>query len=70
MIKANLIGLCDTDVNEILTVCHVNNNECVVSIKVNELSNESREKILAVLNEHFSKIGIQELANKLLDMNY
>lgn len=70
MIKTNLVTLCNTDANEILTVCHVNNNECVVSFKVNELSNDDQEKILAILNAHFSKICVQELANKLLNPNY
>jgi hypothetical protein len=70
MIKANLVTLCNSDVNEILAVCHVNNNECMVSFKVNELSKDDQEKILAILNDHFSKICIQELANKLIDLNY
>jgi hypothetical protein len=70
MIKANLVTLCNADTNEILTVCNINNNECTVSFKVNELSKDDQEKILAILNAHFSKICIQELANKLLNPNY
>lgn len=67
MINANLIGLCNIDANSIMSVCHVNNNECVVDIRMNELSKEHQDKILAILNEHFSTLGTKDLANKLLD---
>jgi hypothetical protein len=41
----------------------------MVSFEVDELSQEDQDKILAVLNDHFDKLGIAELANKLL-INY
>jgi hypothetical protein len=69
MINANLIGLCNIDANSVMAVCHINNNECVVDIKMNELSTENQDKILEILNQHFSTLGTKDLANKLLD-NY
>ena len=69
MIKAKLVGLCNSSCHEIDAVVNINNNESVVSFSISELSQEDRDKILAVLNDHFDKLGIAELANKLL-INY
>jgi hypothetical protein len=67
MIKARLVALCD--VNFVDAVVNINNNESLVSFQINELSQEARDKILAVLNDHFDNLGIAELANKIL-VNY
>jgi hypothetical protein len=69
MIKAKLVGLCNSSCHEIDAVVNINNNESVVSFSISELSQEDQDKILAVLNDHFDKLGIAELANKLL-INY
>jgi len=69
MIKAKLVGLCNSSCHEIDAVVNINNNESVVSFSISELSQEDQDKILVVLNDHFDKLGIAELANKLL-INY
>jgi hypothetical protein len=69
MVKAKLVGLCNSSAHEIDAVVNINNNESIVSFSIDELSQESRDKILAVLNDHFDGLGIAELANKLL-INY
>ena len=68
MIKAKLVGLLNGS-TKLDAVVNINNNESMVSFEVDELSQEDRDKILAVLNDHFDKLGIAELANKLL-INY
>ena len=69
MVKAKLVGLCNSSAHEIDAVVNINNNESIVSFSIDELSQESRDKILAGLNDHFDGLGIAELANKLL-INY
>jgi hypothetical protein len=68
MIKAKLVGLLNGS-TKLDAVVNINNNESMVSFEVDELSQEDQDKILAVLNDHFDKLGIAELANKLL-INY
>lgn len=70
MVKAKLVGLCNSSAHEIDAVVNINNNESIVSFSIDELSQESRDKILAVLNDHFDGLGIAELANKILPTNY
>ena len=69
MVKAKLVGLCN-GTTRFDAVVHINNNESVVSFEVDELSQEAKDKILAVLNDHFDSLGIAELANKILPTNY
>jgi hypothetical protein len=68
MIKAKLVGLLNGS-TKLDAVVNINNNESMVSFEVDELSQEDQDKILAILNDHFDKLGIAELANKLL-INY
>ena len=69
MIKAKLVGLLNGS-TRFDCVVNINNNESIVSFSIDELSQESRDKILAVLNDHFDGLGIAELANKILPTNY
>ena len=68
MIKAKLVALLNGS-TKLDAVVNINNNESMVSFEVDELSQESQDKILAVLNDHFDNLGIAELANKIL-INY
>lgn len=68
MTKVQLIGISNMG-NNINAVVHINNNESLINFKIDELSQEAQDKILAILTDHFDKLGIAELANKLL-INY
>jgi len=69
MIKVKLVALGNM-YSKIDAIAHINNHETMVSFEMDELSQDSQDKILAVLNDHFDNLGIAELANKILPTNY
>jgi hypothetical protein len=67
MVKVQLVGISNMG-NNLNAVVHINNNESLLNFKIDELSRESQDKILAILTDHFDGLGITELTNKLTEV--
>jgi hypothetical protein len=66
MTKIQLVGISNMG-NNLNAVVHINNNESLLNFKIDELSRESQDKILAILTDHLDGLGITELTNKLTE---
>jgi hypothetical protein len=67
MTKVQLIGISQMG-NNLNAVVHINNNEGLLNFKIDDLSRESQDKILAILTDYFDGLGITELTNKLTEV--
>lgn len=67
MTKVQLVGISNMG-NNINAVVHINNNESLLNFKIDELSQEAKDSILAILSDHFDGLGITELTNKLTEV--
>ena len=66
MVKVQLVGISNMG-NNLNAVVHFNNNESLLNFKIDDLSQESQDKILAILTDYFDGLGITELTNKLTE---
>ena len=67
MVKVQLVGISNMG-NNINAVVHFNNNEGLLNFKIDDLSQESQDKILSILTDYFDGLGITELTNKLTEV--
>ena len=67
MVKVQLVGISNMG-NNLNAVVHINNNESLLNFKIDDLSRESQDKILAILTDYFDGLGITELTNKLTEV--